>query len=77
MGIFLFTENTTVVAGESGNIEAKAKLVIEDFVEVMARFKPGKTIESDQFMLGDTPMSIQVLPNGEEDEDEGHVEQGG
>ena len=66
-------ENTTIVAGKSGVIEAEARLVIKDFVEVIARFKPGKNIESDQFMIGDTPMLIEVFPNGEEDEDKGHV----
>ena len=39
-------ENTTVIAGKSGIIEAEAKLVIKDFVQVMARFKPEKSIES-------------------------------
>ena len=66
-------ENTTVVAGKSGIIEAEAKLVIKDFVEVMARFKPGKSIESDKFMVGDTPMAIEVYPNGLVDKDKGYV----
>ena len=66
-------ENTTIVAGKSGVIEAEAKLVIKDFVEVMARFKPEKSIESDQFMVGDTPMKIQVYPNGVYKRDKGYV----
>ena len=66
-------ENTTIVAGKSGVIEAEAKLVIKDFVEVMARFKPEKSIKSDEFMVGDTPMTIQVYPNGEDDDDKGYV----
>ena len=66
-------ENTTIVAGKSGVIEATAKLVIKDFVEVMGRFRPGKGIESDSFMLGDIALSIEVYPNGYEDQDKGHV----
>ena len=66
-------ENTTIVAGKSGIIEATAKLVIKDFVEVMSRVRVGKCIESDLFWLGDTPMSIEVFPNGDRDEDKGHV----
>ena len=53
--------NTTVVTGRSGIIKAEAKLVIKEFVEVMAGFKPGMLIESDPFMLGDTQLSIRVF----------------
>ena len=66
-------ENTTIVAGKSGVIEATAKLVIKDFVEVMAGLKPGVCIESDSFMLGDTPLEILVYPNGDEQDCKGHV----
>ena len=66
-------ENTTIVAGKSGVIEATAKLVIKDFVEVMGGFKPGVCIESDSFMLGDTPLAILVYPNGDEQDCKGHV----
>ena len=65
--------NTTVVDGRSGVIEATAKLVIKNFVDVMAGFKPGMCIESDQFMLGDTPLSIMVYPNGDSHYFKGHV----
>ena len=37
-------ENTTVVDGRSGIIEATGKLVIKNFVEVMGGFKPGMFI---------------------------------
>ena len=66
-------ENTTVVDGRSGIIEASGKLVIKNFVEVMGGFKPGMFIESDPFMLGDTPLVITVYPNGDVDDCEGHV----
>ena len=77
-------ENTTIVAWKFGMIKAEAKLVIKDFVEMMARLKPGKSIRSDQFMLGDTPMRIEVYPNalyctkhtlcnGEEEDNKGFV----
>ena len=62
-------ENTTIVAGKSGIIETSARLVVKDFVEVMCRVRHGKCIESAPFMLGDTPLAIQVFPNGEADED--------
>ena len=57
-------ENTTIVDGMSGIIEATGKLVIKNFARVMGGFKPGMFIESDSFMLGDTPLSIRVYPNG-------------
>ena len=66
-------ENTTVVDGMSGIIEATGKLVIKNFVKVMAGFKPGMLIESDPFMLGDIPLAIRVYPNGDEDLFKGHV----
>ena len=64
-------EHTTVVEGRSGIIEVTEKLVIKDFVEVMAGF--GKTIDSDSFMVGDTPMNITVYPNGNSSKTKGHV----
>ena len=66
-------ENTTVFSGRTGIIKASAKLVIKDFVEVMPGFKPGRSIESEIFLLGDTPFTIKVYPNGVHDENEGHV----
>ena len=66
-------ENTTIVAGKSGIIKAEAKLVIKDFVEVMGGFEPGRSIVSDPFMLGDTPLSIEVYPNGIHDMVKGYV----
>ena len=66
-------ENTTIVAGKSGIIKAEAKLVIKDFVEVMRGFEPGSSIRSDPFLLGDTPLEIEVFPNGIDDEAKGHV----
>ena len=64
-------EHTTVVEGRSGIIEVAEKLVIKDLVEVMAGF--GKTIDSDSFMVGDTPMNITVYPNGNSSKTKGHV----
>ena len=57
-------ENTTVFSGRTGIVKASAKLVIKDFVEVMPGFKPGRSIESEIFLLGDTPLTIKVYPNG-------------
>ena len=66
-------ENTTIVDGMSGIIEATGKLVIKNFARVMGGFKPGMCIESDSFMLGDIPLSIMVYPNGDKEENKGHV----
>ena len=66
-------DNTTVVSAKSGLIKAEGKLVIKDFAEEMAGFKPGMMIESEAFMLGDTPLTVQVFPNGKFDEDTGYV----
>ena len=66
-------EHTTVVEGRSGIIEVTEKLVIKDFVEVMAGFELGKTIDSNSFMVGDTPMNITVYPNGNSSKTKGHV----
>ena len=60
-------EHTTVVEGRSGIIEVTEKLVIKDFVEVMAGFELGKTIDID------TPMNITVYPNGNSSKTKGHV----
>ena len=49
------------------------KMVIKDFVEVMAGFELGKTIDSNSFMVGDTPMNITVYPNGNSSKTKGHV----
>ena len=56
-------ENITVFAKASPE-QATAKLVIQDFVEVMKTSKPGKGYTSDTFTVGDTPMAIKVYPNG-------------
>ena len=66
-------EHTTVVSGMSGIIQVTEKLVIKDFVEVMAGFEPGKTIKSDLFLVGDTPIKIAVYPNGDGNNNKGHV----
>ena len=66
-------EYTTVVDAKSGIIQVTGKLVIKNFVEVMAGFKPGRFIESEPFNVGDTPMAIRVYPNGEDDERKGNV----
>ena len=57
-------EDVTVFSGKSGIIQKTGKLVIKDFLEVMRAFPPGKSFESVPFMVGDTPMTIEVFPNG-------------
>ena len=66
-------ENTTVYDGKSGVIQATAKLVIKNFLEVMSGFKPGRSFDSVPFMVGDTPMTLEVYPNGHHDWCKGSV----
>ena len=56
-------ENVTVFR-KSSPIQASAKVVIKDFVEVIQTSKPGEKFDSDVFMVGDTKMLIRVYPNG-------------
>ena len=66
-------ESTTVVDAKSGLIQVTGKLVIKNFVEVMAGFKPGRFILSDPFNVGDTPMAIKVYLNGRDNKETGNV----
>ena len=66
-------EYTTVVDAKSGLIQVTGRLVIKNFAEVMAGFKPGRFIQSEPFNVGDTRMAIKVYPNGEDDERKGNV----
>ena len=54
-------------------VTAAAKLVIEDFKEMMEAFKPGEKVESKRFRLKGHEFSIRVYPNGYEDADKDHV----
>ena len=64
---------TTVVDAKSGIIQVTAELVIKNFVDVMAGFKPGRSIVSDPFNVGDTPMAIWVYLNGQDEDEKGNV----
>ena len=65
---------TTVVDAKSGVVTAvTAELVIKNFVDVMAGFKPGRSIVSDPFNVGDTPMAIMVYLNGRDEDSKGNV----
>ena len=66
-------ENVTVFR-KSSPIQASAKVVIKDFVEVIQTSKPGEKFDSDVFMVGDTKMLIRVYPNGRQEDDKGYVE---
>ena len=65
-------ENLTVFAKPSP-IQATAKLVIKDFVEVMTASEPGEAYDSNTFIVGDTPMVIRVNPNGNTEANKGYV----
>ena len=62
-------ENVTVFR-KSSPIQASAKVVIKDFVEVIQTSKPGEKFDSDVFMVGDTKMLIRVYPNGRQEDKE-------
>ena len=66
-------EGVTLFSGKSGIIQKTEKLVIKDFPDVMSAYPPGKSVESDPFMVGDTSMSILVYPNGDRACNRGHV----
>ena len=66
-------ENATIFDATAGIIQATAKVTIKNLVEVMSLYKPGKDFISDTFNVGDTPMAIQVYPNGVTDEHRGHM----
>ena len=61
-------EHTTVFDGNVTHVTAK--LVIKKMVQMLPGFKTGESIVSDPFMVGNTPMSIEVFPNGVESEGE-------
>ena len=58
-------ENHTVFV-KGPPIKATAKITIKDFVEVITTSKEGEVIHSEDFMVGNTPMAIEVTPGGEE-----------
>ena len=64
---------TTVVDVKSGVIKVTAELVIKNLVEMMAGIEVGKAIETDPFMVGETPMTIGVFVNGEVEEERGTI----
>ena len=66
-------ESITVVDAKSGLIQVTGKLVIKNFAEVMAGFKPGRFILSDPFNVGDAPMAIKVYLNGRDNKETGNV----
>ena len=66
-------ENVTIFAGKSGVIQGTGKLVIKDFLDVMSVYPPEMSVESDEFMVGEFPMSIKIYPNGDTNEDKGSV----
>ena len=66
-------ETSRTVYAKAPGAKATAELVIQDFLEVMKTSEPGKCYASDTFMVGDTPMTIKVYPNGDEDKNSGNV----
>ena len=66
-------ENATIFDATAGIIQATAKVTIKNLVEVMSLYEPGKDFTSDNFNVGDTPMAIQVYPNGQTAEHRGHM----
>ena len=65
-------ENVRVYTKSNG-IQATAKVVIKDFVELMSSSKPKDCYPSDTFVVGDVPMVLNVYPNGNNDQNKGNV----
>ena len=65
-------EGATVFAKSEG-YQATGRVVIKDFVELMAASKPEDCYPSAPFMVGDVPMVITVYQNGYRNADIGYV----
>ena len=65
-------ENVTVFA-KASPVQATAKVVIKDFLEVMGNSEVGKKYQSGSFMVGDTEMQIGIFPNGDTEKHKGFV----
>ena len=63
--------NVTVIA-RSPKTEVSATLIIEDFLEELAR-PSGEFLESHDFMVKAAPMRLRVHPNGSQQAHRGHV----
>ena len=66
-------EKSRTVYAKAPGVKATAELVIQDFIEVMTTTKPRRDYASDNFMVGATPMTIDVYPNGYKEEQKGYV----
>ena len=61
------------VYAKSSAAQATTKVVIKDFVELMSASEPKNCYPSEIFMIGDTPMVLNVYPNGNTAAHKGHV----
>ena len=56
-------EHVTVFA-RSPQLKVTEKIVIKDFLKELELFCPGDKFSSKTFMLGKTPLEIDIYPNG-------------
>ena len=56
-------EHVTVFA-RSPQLKVTEKIVIKNFLKELALFCPGDKLSSETFMLGNTPLEIDIYPNG-------------
>ena len=56
-------EHVTVFA-RSAQLKVTEKIVIKDFLKELELFCPGEKFSSETFMLGNTPLEIDIYPNG-------------
>ena len=57
------TEHVTVFA-RSPQLKLTEKIVIKDFLKELELFCLGDKFSSETFMLGNTPLEIDIYPNG-------------
>ena len=56
-------EHVTMFA-RSPQLKVTEKIVIKDFLKELELFCPGDKFSSETFMLGNTPLEIDIYPNG-------------
>ena len=61
------------VFGKGPKTEVTASLTIKDFIDVMESSEPGKSYETDDFMVKETPLRLVVYPKGRAEEYRGGV----
>lgn len=67
------TEHVTVFA-RSPQLKVTETIVIKDFLKELELFCPGEKFSSKTFILGNTPLEIEIYPNGRWGDDGGTMD---